>query len=105
MESNSVNRRAKLPENGDNMIRKELRVAIAGGIHAVPTGKIVSIVREYGVTGQMEYGGRQADITNCLRLMMLHAGEGAVVTARLEGEREAEAMDALANYLENNIFM
>lgn len=87
------------------MIRKELRVAITGGIHAVPTGKIVSIVREYGVTGQMEYGGRLADITNCLRLMMLHAGEGAVVTAHLEGEKEAEAMDALTSYLESKTFI
>lgn len=82
------------------MIRQELKVNIRGGIHAVPTVRIASIIREYGVTGRIEYRGSRADVTNCLQMLQLRVAEGTVITAFLEGDEEEAAMDTLAAYLE-----
>lgn len=82
------------------MIRQELKVNIRGGIHAVPTGRIVSIIRQYGVTGRIEYRGSRADVSNCIQLLKLGVREESMITAFLEGDEEDAAMDALAAYLE-----
>lgn len=81
------------------MQKQEITVGIPYGIHAVPSVRISSIIKRYEVEAVLCCQGRQADGANCLSLMTLRAEEGSKVTVQLEGEKEAEAMEALASYM------
>ena len=73
------------------------------GIHARPAMMLVSLARSFLSNIQIYYDGNTADAKNIVKLLMLHANQGAKVTFLVEGEDEEEACAELQEFCAKNL--
>lgn len=73
------------------------------GIHARPAMMLVSLARTFSSNIEISYNGNVADAKNIVKLLMLHANQGAEVTFIVEGEDEEEASRELQKFCEMNL--
>lgn len=73
------------------------------GIHARPAMMLVSLARKFSSNIEVSYNGNVADAKNIIKLLMLHANQGAEVTFTIEGEDEEEANNELKKFCEKNL--
>ena len=72
-------------------------------IHARPAMMLVSLARTFSSNIEISYNGNVADAKNIVKLLMLHANQGAEVTFIVEGEDEEEASRELQKICEMNL--
>jgi phosphocarrier protein len=82
------------------MIERELLIANKLGLHARATAKLVQVLSAYRSTATLTAKGREVNAKSIMGVMLLAAGFGTSVVLRLEGEDEAEAMEAAAALFE-----
>lgn len=84
------------------MIEQEIPVTNKLGLHARASAKLVQLMSGFRSSAKMTAKGREVDAKSIMGVMMLAAGQGTVVTMRVEGEDEAEAMAAVVDLFTRN---
>ena len=82
------------------MIERELLVANKLGLHARATAKLVQVLSGFRSNATLVAKGREVNAKSIMGVMLLAAGHGTRVVLRLEGDDEAQAMDAAADLFE-----
>jgi len=81
---------------------RQATVAIADGIHARPSHAIVSLAVDFEASVHLHFDGRVADTKSILSVMTLGAPFGSMIELRGEGVDAEQAVDAMANLIEDN---
>ena len=84
------------------MIEREITVTNKLGLHARASAKLVQTMAGFRSSAKLAAKGREVDAKSIMVVMMLAAGQGAVVLMRTEGEDEAAAMDAAVDLFARN---
>ena len=82
------------------MIERELLIANKLGLHARATAKLVQLLSTFRSNTTLVAKGREVNAKSIMGVMLLAAAHGTKVVLRLEGEDEAEAMEAAAALFE-----
>ncbi len=82
------------------MLERELTVSNRLGLHARATAKLVQVLSSYRCNATLAAKGREVNAKSIMGVMLLAAGQGTPVTVRIDGDGEAEAMDAVASLFE-----
>ncbi len=82
------------------MLERELKVSNRLGLHARATAKLVQTLSSFRANATLVAKGREVNAKSIMGVMLLAAGQGTTVLVRLEGEDEAEAMQALTELFE-----
>lgn len=71
------------------------------GVHARPSSQIVEVTNRFEASVQLSAGGRVADASSILAVMMLGAPGGAEIELRAEGPEAEEALAALVALIDS----
>ncbi|MEP6908661.1 MAG: HPr family phosphocarrier protein [Pseudoxanthomonas sp.] len=82
------------------MLERELTVSNRLGLHARATAKLVQLLSGYRCNATLSAKGREVNAKSIMGVMLLAAGQGTPVIVRVDGEGEAEAMEAVAALFE-----
>ena len=82
------------------MLDRELTVSNRLGLHARATAKLVQTLSGFRCTATLSAKGREVNAKSIMGVMLLAAGQGTVVTVRVDGEDEAQAIEAVAALFE-----
>jgi phosphocarrier protein len=77
------------------MRETQLRIINKLGLHARAASKFVSVSSRYGSRVRVRHSGDWVDGKSIMAVMMLAAGQGSVLSLRVDGEDEEEALSAL----------
>ena len=77
------------------MLERELQINHPLGLHAQASAKLVQTLTAFRSQAFLTARGRQINAKSIMGVMLLAAGPGSTVIARIEGDDEAEAMAAL----------
>jgi phosphocarrier protein HPr len=84
----------------DKMLERELQITHSLGLHAQASAKVVQTLTIYRSQAFLLAKGREVNAKSIMGVMLLAAGPGTVVRARIEGDDEADAMAALVALFE-----
>lgn len=73
------------------------------GIHARPAGLLVKLATPFKSVITVDTGAKKADAKKIMALMGAGAKKGTVVTCTADGPDEAEAIEALKKFFEENL--
>ena len=82
------------------MLDRELTVSNRLGLHARATAKLVQALSAYRCNATLSAKGREVNAKSIMGVMLLAAGQGTPVMVRVDGEGEAEALEAVAALFE-----
>jgi phosphocarrier protein len=71
------------------------------GLHARAAVKLVSLSSRYASSVVLVANGRRANARHLIAVLMLSASMGSVVSVRISGPDEAEAMTAVTRLISN----
>ena len=77
------------------MIEKTAEIVNEKGLHARAAAKLVQLASSFPCETRLGYGGEEVDAKSILGLLLVAAPCGSEVQLVCEGEREAEAINAL----------
>ena len=77
------------------MIKKNTTISNKLGLHARASAKLTKLAGSYPCEVWISRGERRVNAKSIMGVMMLAAGMGTEITLETNGEREAEAMEAL----------
>ena len=78
------------------MITREVTIVNKLGLHARAAAKLVGVASGYGADVMIEKQGQRVNGKSIMGVMMLAASQGTVLTLNVDGEDEAEAVEALS---------
>lgn len=78
------------------MIKKTTTISNRLGLHARASAKLTKLAGSFPCEVWMSRGQRRVNAKSIMGVMMLAAGLGVEVEIEVNGEREREALDALA---------
>lgn len=84
------------------MIEREIPVTNKLGLHARASAKLVQLLSGYRSSAKMVAKGREIDAKSIMGVMMLAAGQGSTLLMKIDGEDEAQAMDAVVDLFARN---
>jgi phosphocarrier protein len=84
----------------DKMLERELQITHSLGLHAQASAKVVQTLTIYRSQAFLLARGREVNAKSIMGVMLLAAGPGTVIRARIEGDDEADAMAALVALFE-----
>ena len=70
------------------------------GLHARATAKLVQVLSAFRSNATLVAKGREVNAKSIMGVMLLAAAQGTPVTVRVDGEGEAEALEAVAALFE-----
>ncbi|PPT97119.1 HPr family phosphocarrier protein [Xanthomonas arboricola] len=82
------------------MLERELIVSNRLGLHARATAKLVQTLSSFRSNATLAAKGREVNAKSIMGVMLLAAGQGTSVVVRLDGEDEAQALQALVDLFE-----
>ena len=82
------------------MLERELTISNRLGLHARATAKLVQVLAPCRCNATLAAKGREVNAKSIMGVMLLAAGQGTPVIVRVDGEGEAEAMEAVAALFE-----
>lgn len=83
------------------MLERDLQISHPLGLHAQASAKVVQALTGYSSQAFLLAKGREVNAKSIMGVMLLAAGPGTVVRARVTGDDEAEAMAALVSLFES----
>ncbi|XKE44297.1 phosphoenolpyruvate--protein phosphotransferase [Halomonas organivorans] len=75
-------------------VSRDVRLALAAGLHARPAARLRAIARDHGVTLRLVAAAGEADAESLSALMNLGLTDGTSLTLEARGERAQPALDA-----------
>jgi phosphocarrier protein HPr len=85
------------------MIERDLVVNHPLGLHAQASAKVVQALTGFRSQAFLLARGREVNAKSIMGVMLLAAGPGTTVRARVDGDDEAEAMAALVALFESGL--
>jgi len=82
------------------MLERELIVSNRLGLHARATAKLVQVLSGFRSNATLLAKGREVNAKSIMGVMLLAAAQGTPVTVRVDGDDEAEALEAVAALFE-----
>jgi phosphocarrier protein len=83
------------------MQEREMTIMNRLGLHARAAVKLVSLSSRYASNVVLVANGRRANARHLIAVLMLSASMGSVVSVRVSGPDEAEAMTAVTRLISN----
>lgn len=84
------------------MIKVDVTLINASGLHARPAAQLVNAVKQYKDTVvKIAKEGREVDAKSMLGMMSLGAKQGAVLSISADGPEEAELVQLLTGLIES----
>jgi phosphocarrier protein len=83
------------------MLERDLQITHPLGLHAQASAKVVQALTGYRSQCFLLCKGREVNAKSIMGVMLLAAGPGTSVRARIEGDDETEAMAALVILFES----
>ncbi|MDJ0738298.1 MAG: HPr family phosphocarrier protein [Gammaproteobacteria bacterium] len=83
------------------MLTREVTIANRLGLHARAAAKLVGVANGYAADVVLDKQGQRVNGKSIMGVMMLAASKGTVLQLHVDGENEAEAMDALVALIED----
>ena len=77
------------------MLERELQITQSQGLHAQASARLVQALAPFHSQVFLLAKGREVNAKSIMGVMLLAAGPGTLIKARIEGEDEQEAMAAL----------
>jgi phosphocarrier protein HPr len=77
------------------MLERDLQVSHPLGLHAQASAKVVQALTGFRSQAFLLAKGREVNAKSIMGVMLLAAGPGTTIKARVSGDDEAEAMAAL----------
>jgi phosphocarrier protein len=69
------------------------------GLHARAAAKLVNLAKTFTCSIELCLGEKSVDAKSIMKVMMLAAGQGTVLTLRTSGEEEQDAFDAISTLI------
>jgi phosphotransferase system HPr (HPr) family protein len=88
-------------EEGTGAMEKEVTICNPLGIHARPANMLIATAGQYPCEILLQSGGKQAKAKSIVGILKLALKMGDKVTVVTNGEKEAEALAAVAEFLES----
>ena len=66
------------------------------GLHARAAAKLVNLAKTFTCSIELCVGDKSVDAKSIMKVMMLAAGQGTVLTLRTSGEEEKDAFEAIS---------
>ena len=85
------------------MIERDLVVNSPLGLHAQASARVVQVLTGFRSQAFLQAKGREVNAKSIMGVMLLAAGPGSTVRARIDGEDEAAAMAALVALFESGL--
>lgn len=82
------------------MLERPITVSNRLGLHARAAAKLVQLLSNYRCRAFLARGEREINAKSIMGVMLLAAGQGTVVTLRLDGDDEEAAMAAAIDLFE-----
>jgi len=82
------------------MLERELIVSNRLGLHARATAKLVQVLSGFRSNATLLAKGREVNAKSIMGVMLLAAAQGTPVTVRVDGDDEAEALEAVTALFE-----
>jgi len=82
------------------MLERELIVSNRLGLHARATAKLVQVLSGFRSNATLLAKGREVNAKSIMGVMLLAAAQGTPLTVRVDGDDEAEALEAVAALFE-----
>lgn len=79
------------------MIEVEVEVKNEHGVHARPATKLAQVAAKYTSSITVVNSGMEADAKSVISIMMLAAVKGTMLTIRVDGDDEADALKDVVN--------
>ena len=83
------------------MLERDLQVSHPLGLHAQASAKVVQALTGFQSQAFLLAKGREVNAKSIMGVMLLAAGPGTTIKARVTGSDEAEAMAALVSLFES----
>jgi phosphocarrier protein HPr len=82
------------------MISRNFTISNKLGLHARPSAQLTQAAAKFQSEVWIAKDGRRVNAKSIMGVMMLAAGQGAIVTVDADGPDEAEALDAVGSLIE-----
>jgi phosphocarrier protein HPr len=82
------------------MTEKTFKVTSDTGIHARPATALVNAAGRYGSEITLEYNGKSVNLKSIMGVMSLGVPKGAVVTIKVDGNDEEQAIEGLTEVMQ-----
>ena len=82
------------------MIERSVVVRVHDGLHARPATQFVKLAKSFACDVEIRCNGRGASTKSAVKLMLLGVKENDEATLKAEGEDAADAVAALATFLQ-----
>lgn len=82
------------------MLERELTISNRLGLHARATAKLVQLLSGFRCNATLLAKGREVNAKSIMGVMLLAAGQGTPVTVRVDGDDEANALEAVIDLFE-----
>ena len=77
----------------------EVVIVNALGLHARAAAKLVNLAKTFTCSIELCVGEKNVDAKSIMKVMMLAAGQGTVLTLRTSGDEEKEAFAAVSGLI------
>lgn len=78
------------------MTEGEVVIVNSLGLHARAAAKLVNLAKTFTCSIELRLEQKSVDAKSIMKVMMLAAGQGTVLTLRTSGEEEQDAYDAVS---------
>lgn len=85
------------------MISKSFQIINKNGLHARPAALFVQLCSKYKSDINIHKENSSVNAKSIIGVLALGVGFGSIVEIAVDGQDEKEAMDSIANYLNNDI--
>ncbi|MTH53791.1 HPr family phosphocarrier protein [Bacillus mangrovi] len=85
------------------MVEKHVEVRLKNGLQARPAALFVQEANRYGSDIFLEKEGKKVNAKSIMGLMSLAIGTGSAITLIAEGHDEEEALEALTEYVQQEV--
>lgn len=82
------------------MIQRDLTICNPLGLHARPAAQVTQVASRFVAEVHLARNGRRINAKSIMGVMMLAAGQGAVITVDAHGPDEEAAVAALAQLID-----
>ena len=83
------------------MTTKDITIEIQQGVEASPVAKCVQVASQFESKIYVEYETKKVNAKSIMGMMALGIVPGRTVKVSAEGEDEVQAINSMADYLEN----
>ncbi|TPE52360.1 HPr family phosphocarrier protein [Maribrevibacterium harenarium] len=83
------------------MLEQSVEIINKLGLHARAAGKLVETTSRFSSDITIDKDGRNVDGKSIMAMMMLAAAKGTIITVKVNGDDEVEAMEAVIALINN----